>query len=62
MDFLRVPVTALAGWLIYSEAIGLSLVAGAGLILAANVLNLRGPDTTVLGGLPGPAAEDERTK
>lgn len=52
MDFLRVPVTAVAGWLIYSEGIGVSLVAGAGLILAANVLNLRGPATTGVRGMP----------
>lgn len=53
MDFLRVPVTALAGWLVYSEAIGVSLVAGAGLILVANVLNLRGPATSGVRGMPG---------
>jgi drug/metabolite transporter (DMT)-like permease len=41
MDFLRVPLTALAGWLVYGERIDLFTVAGAALILAANVLNLR---------------------
>lgn len=57
MDFLRVPVTAVAGWLIYSEGIGFSLAAGAGLILAANVLNLRGPATTAAGKpIPSPRA------
>jgi len=41
MDFLRVPLTAAAGWLVYSEALDLYTVLGAGLILAANLLNLR---------------------
>jgi drug/metabolite transporter (DMT)-like permease len=44
MDFLRVPLTAGAGWLVYSEPFDLFIVAGAGLILAANLLNLRRPD------------------
>ncbi|MEZ5811770.1 MAG: DMT family transporter [Rhizobiaceae bacterium] len=41
MDFLRVPATAVAGWLIYSEAIDVYTVAGATLILAGNLLNLK---------------------
>ena len=41
MDFLRVPLSALAGWLVYGERIDLFTVVGAGLILAANLLNLR---------------------
>ncbi|MCZ4314335.1 DMT family transporter [Comamonadaceae bacterium G21597-S1] len=41
MDFLRVPLTALAGWAIYAEQIDLLMVAGTGLILAGNLLNLR---------------------
>jgi drug/metabolite transporter (DMT)-like permease len=40
MDFLRVPLTALAGWLLYSEALDLFTVLGVGLILAGNLLNL----------------------
>jgi uncharacterized membrane protein len=36
MDFLRVPVTAVAGWLLYSEGIDAFLVAGAALILLGN--------------------------
>jgi drug/metabolite transporter (DMT)-like permease len=39
MDFLRVPLTATAGWLIYSERMDLFTVLGAGLILAGNLLN-----------------------
>ena len=41
MDFLRVPLTATAGWLIYSERLDLFTVLGAILILAGNLLNLR---------------------
>lgn len=41
MDFLRVPLSAAAGWLIYSERLDLFTVVGAGLILAGNLLNLR---------------------
>ena len=43
MDFLRVPLTAVAGWLVYNERIDLFTVVGAGLILVANLLNLRRP-------------------
>jgi drug/metabolite transporter (DMT)-like permease len=41
MDFLRVPATAIAGWLIYSEGIDAFTVAGATLILLGNLLNLK---------------------
>jgi drug/metabolite transporter (DMT)-like permease len=51
MDFLRVPLTAVAGWLVYGERIDLFTVAGAGLILVANLFNLRRPT---------PAAKDPR--
>jgi drug/metabolite transporter (DMT)-like permease len=40
MDFLRVPLTALVGWLLYSERMDLFTVLGVGLILSANMLNL----------------------
>jgi len=40
MDFLRVPLTALVGWMAYSERLDLATVLGVGLILAGNVLNL----------------------
>jgi hypothetical protein len=43
MDFLRVPLTALAGWLVYAERVDLFTVAGVMLILAGNLLNLRRP-------------------
>jgi drug/metabolite transporter (DMT)-like permease len=44
MDFLRVPLTATAGWLIYSERLDLFTVLGAVLILTGNLLNLKAPD------------------
>ena len=41
MDFLRVPLTAVAGWLLYSERLDALTVLGAALILTGNLVNLR---------------------
>lgn len=41
MDFLRVPLSAAAGWLIYSERLDMFTVLGASLILTGNLLNLK---------------------
>ncbi len=41
MDFLRVPLTATVGWLIYAEKLDIFTVLGAVLILSGNLLNLR---------------------
>ncbi|MGZ5874384.1 MAG: DMT family transporter [Bradyrhizobium sp.] len=41
MDFLRVPLTAAAGWLIYAERLDVFTILGAALILTGNLLNLR---------------------
>lgn len=41
MDFLRVPLTAAAGWAIYGERVDMLTVLGVLLILAGNLLNLR---------------------
>lgn len=41
MDFLRVPLTATVGWLIYSEQLDIFTVLGAVLILSGNLLNLK---------------------
>lgn len=41
LDFLRVPLTATAGWLIYSERLDMFTVLGAALILTGNLLNLK---------------------
>src|SRR5258707_5648468 len=39
MDFLRVPLTAAAGWLIYSERLDMFTVMGAALIPTGDLLN-----------------------
>jgi drug/metabolite transporter (DMT)-like permease len=44
MDFLRVPLTATAGWLIYSERLDMFTLLGAALILTGNLLNLKPSD------------------
>ncbi len=41
MDFLRVPLTAAAGWLLYAEQLDAFTLLGAALILGGNLLNLR---------------------
>ncbi len=62
MDFLRVPLTAIAGWLIYSESMDGFLMAGAALILLANVVNLRGAAATVVPDVPAPVLKpDEKS-
>jgi drug/metabolite transporter (DMT)-like permease len=50
MDFLRVPLTATAGWLLYSEQLDRFTVLGAILILTGNLLNLKPPSP-----VPAPA-------
>lgn len=41
MDFLRVPLTATLGWLLYSERLDLFTIVGAAVILLGNLLNLK---------------------
>lgn len=41
MDFARLPVIAIVGWLVYSEPLEVAVAVGAALILLANTLNLR---------------------
>jgi drug/metabolite transporter (DMT)-like permease len=48
MDFLRVPLTAIVGWLIYAERLDALTLLGAALILAGNLVNLRSPSTAGL--------------
>ena len=43
MDFLRVPLTAAVGWLLYAERLDAFTVLGAMLILTGNLLNLKPP-------------------
>jgi drug/metabolite transporter (DMT)-like permease len=52
MDFLRVPLSATAGWLIYSERLDLLTVLGAALILTGNLLNLK-PTLPTKASAPG---------
>ena len=40
MDFLRVPLSAMVGWLVYSETLDAYTFVGAAVILAGNMLNL----------------------
>ena len=42
MDFVRLPLVALAGMLLYGEPIRATVFAGAALIIAGNLINLRG--------------------
>ncbi|CAN7175208.1 DMT family transporter [Rhizobium sp. LjRoot98] len=44
MDYLRVPLSAVLGFLLYSEAIDSFTAIGAGLILVGNLFNLRRPN------------------
>lgn len=44
MDYLRVPLSALIGYLLYAEAIDGFTALGAGLILVGNLFNLRRPN------------------
>jgi drug/metabolite transporter (DMT)-like permease len=41
LDFLRVPLTALAAWLVFSECFDTFIVIGAAVILGGNLLNLK---------------------
>jgi drug/metabolite transporter (DMT)-like permease len=46
MDFLRVPLTAIVSWLVYTERLDAFTVLGAALILGGNLLNLK-PNASV---------------
>ncbi|MEM7211341.1 MAG: DMT family transporter [Pseudomonadota bacterium] len=41
MDFARLPIIAVVGWLVYLEPLTLAVALGAALILIANTINLR---------------------
>jgi drug/metabolite transporter (DMT)-like permease len=41
LDFLRIPLIALVGWLFYNEGVDVYVIAGAGLIIAGVLWNLR---------------------
>ncbi|WJH39550.1 DMT family transporter [Aliirhizobium terrae] len=52
MDYLRVPASALIGYLLYAEAIDGLTAVGAGLILAGNLFNLRRPNANRIQATP----------
>jgi len=54
IDFLRVPLTALAAWFVFGERFDVFTVIGAAVILGGNLLNLKRGDGV-------PAAEDRPT-
>jgi drug/metabolite transporter (DMT)-like permease len=56
LDFLRVPLTALAAWLVFSERFDLFTVAGAAVIFSGNLLNLRRGTPSPSGDPPPDAA------
>jgi drug/metabolite transporter (DMT)-like permease len=41
LDFMRIPLIALVGWALYGEPLDGFVFAGAGLIIAGVLLNLR---------------------
>lgn len=45
MDYLRVPLSAFVGYLLYAEVVDVYTAAGAGLILLGNLFNLRRSNT-----------------
>lgn len=55
MDFLRVPLMAVLGWLIYAERIDIYTALGAALILSGNLLNLKNKS------VPRMAAQTDRS-
>lgn len=57
LDFLRVPLAALVGWLVYSEQIDAWTAVGALLILFGNLVNLRNAGTARI----PPPSDDRRS-
>jgi drug/metabolite transporter (DMT)-like permease len=54
IDFLRVPLTAIAAWLVFGERFDIFTVIGAAVILGGNLLNLRrGAGPTLVEKPPG---------
>lgn len=47
MDFARLPLIAVVGWLVYAEPLEIAVAIGAALILTANMLNLRAENRRV---------------
>lgn len=47
LDFLRLPLSALIGWLLYAESLDVYTAIGAALILSGNFFNLKAPRQAV---------------
>ena len=59
LDFLRVPLTALAAWLVFAERFDVFTIVGAAIILGGNLLNLkRGPPTLASGKTDASLGQD----
>lgn len=52
MDYLRVPLSALIGYLLYAEAINGFTAVGAGLIVVGNLFNLQRPNAKKIESTP----------
>ncbi|WP_234905772.1 DMT family transporter [Affinirhizobium pseudoryzae] len=52
MDYLRVPLSALIGYLLYAEAINGFTAVGAGLIVVGNLFNLQRPNAKEIESTP----------
>jgi drug/metabolite transporter (DMT)-like permease len=63
LDFLRIPLIAVVGWWLYGEPLDLFVFAGAGLIIAGVVWNLRSEATTAVSGPhPTPRTKPDPTR
>jgi drug/metabolite transporter (DMT)-like permease len=47
IDFLRVPLTAIAAWVVFGQRFDVFAVIGAAVILGGNLLNLKSPASGV---------------
>ena len=54
LDFLRIPLIALVGWLFYGEALDVFVFAGAGLIISGMLWNLRAESRRPVPSQPRP--------
>jgi drug/metabolite transporter (DMT)-like permease len=59
VDFARLPVIALVGWLVYDERVAPAVFVGAALILAGILLNIR---TATYARLPQPEGDNSVTR
>jgi drug/metabolite transporter (DMT)-like permease len=63
LDFMRIPLIAVVGWWLYGEALDIFVFAGAGLIVAGIVWNLRSEARRPIAiAISSPAAVDNETR